>query len=191
MAIKLLVGLGNPHPELERSRHNLGFMVIDLLAERLRASKFQRKFNGLYCFVTDQLVLLKPQTSMNKSGVCVKTFLKFFEIELENLVVIYDELNMPLEKFSFRLRGSSGGHNGMLDIINSLKTQNIRRLRIGVGYNPQIPRQKWVLESFSSEEWDKINKSLETILVALEEWSKEKKDFLKLMNAYNKKKVSA
>ena len=132
--MKLIVGLGNPGKEYENTRHNLGFVVIDQLASKLNVELNKKKFNGLYC-QTGEYILLKPQTYMNNSGECISTFLNYFHIPLDNLLVIYDEIALPLGKFRYRGQGSDGGHNGMKNIIKLIGSKDFKRLRIGIGYD--------------------------------------------------------
>ncbi|CAJ0842071.1 10735_t:CDS:1 [Entrophospora sp. SA101] len=130
--MKLIVGLGNPGKEYENTRHNLGFEVIDQLAQELNVELNKKKFNGFYC-QTSAYILLKPQTYMNNSGECIAAFLNYFRIPLDNLLVIYDDIALPLGKFRYRCQGSAGGHNGMKNIIKLLGSENFKRLRVGIG----------------------------------------------------------
>jgi peptidyl-tRNA hydrolase, PTH1 family len=132
--MKLIVGLGNPGKEYKNTRHNLGFMVIDQLANKLNARLSKKKFSGLY-FQTNEYILLKPQTYMNNSGECITAFLNYFRIPLNNLLIIYDDIALPLGKFRYRCQGSDGGHNGVKNIIKLLRSKNFKRLRVGVGYD--------------------------------------------------------
>jgi peptidyl-tRNA hydrolase, PTH1 family len=130
--MKLIVGLGNPGKEYENTRHNLGFEVIDHLAQELNVELNKKKFNGFYC-QTGAYILLKPQTYMNNSGECISAFLNYFQISLDNLLIIYDDIALPLGKFRYRCQGSDGGHNGMKNIIKLLGSENFKRLRVGIG----------------------------------------------------------
>jgi PTH1 family peptidyl-tRNA hydrolase len=135
--MKLIVGLGNPGKEYENTRHNLGFVVIDQLANKLNVELNKKKFNGLY-YQTQDYILLKPQTYMNNSGECIVAFLNYFQIELDNLLVIYDDIALPVGKFRYRLQGSAGGHNGVKNIIELLGSKHFKRLRIGIGYEQKF-----------------------------------------------------
>jgi PTH1 family peptidyl-tRNA hydrolase len=132
--MKLIVGLGNPGKEYQNTRHNLGFIVVDQLANKLNVELNKKKFNGLF-FKTSEYILLKPQTYMNNSGECIVAFLNYFCISLDNLLVIYDDIALPLGKFRYRCQGSDGGHNGMKNIIKLLRSKKFKRLRIGVGFD--------------------------------------------------------
>ena len=132
--MKLIVGLGNPGLEYKKTRHNLGFLIIDELANKLEIEFNKQKFNGLYYQAKD-FILLKPQTYMNNSGECISAFLNYFQIPVDNLLVIYDDIALSIGRFRYRAQGSNGGHNGMKDIIEKLGTKKIKRLRIGIGYD--------------------------------------------------------
>ena len=132
--MKLIVGLGNPGKEYENTRHNLGFLIVDQLANKLNVELSKKKFNGLY-YQNKEYILLKPQTYMNNSGECILAFLNYFRIPLDNLLVIYDEIALPLGKFRYRGQGSDGGHNGMKNIIKFVGSKDFKRLRIGIGYD--------------------------------------------------------
>ena len=132
--MKIIVGLGNPGKEYILTRHNLGFLVIDQLVDKLGIELNKRKFNGLY-YQTKEYILLKPQTYMNNSGECISAFMNYFQILSEDLLVIYDDIALPLGKFRYRSQGSDGGHNGVKNIIEKLGTNHFKRLRIGIEYD--------------------------------------------------------
>lgn len=132
--MKLIVGLGNPGQEYSVTRHNLGFLLVDQLVKHLGIELSKQKFNGLY-YCSKEYILLKPQTYMNNSGECVAKFLDYFQISVDNLLVIYDEIALPLGKFRYRLQGSAGGHNGVKNVIEKLGTKNFKRLRVGISYD--------------------------------------------------------
>ena len=139
--MKLMVGLGNPGAEYQNTRHNLGFAVIDQLANQLKVELNKKKFNGLYC-KTGEYILLKPQTYMNNSGECVAAFLNYFQIPLDNLLIIYDDIALPLGNFRYRFQGSAGGHNGIKNLIEKLGTTKFKRLKVGIGYMTDFPFQE-------------------------------------------------
>src|SRR5205823_2707621 len=120
--------------EYENTRHNLGFVVINQLANKLNVKLNKKKFNGLY-YQASEYILLKPQTYMNNSGECIAAFVNYFCIPLDDLLVIYDEIALPLGKFRYRCQGSDGGHNGMKNIIKLLGREDFKRLRVGIGYD--------------------------------------------------------
>ena len=133
----LIVGLGNPGHEYEGSRHNMGFDVLDKFAETKLGVDIDKKgFKGLYNKVNykgQQIVLLKPQTYMNLSGQSVVEIVNFFKIKVEDIIVVYDDMDLVPGKIRIRRNGSSGGHNGIKNIIALLGTQEIKRIRVGVG----------------------------------------------------------
>ena len=135
--MRLIVGLGNPGAEYKNTRHNLGFEIIDQLTNRLGAELKQKKFNGLY-YQAKGYILLKPQTYMNNSGECIVAFLNYFHIPLDNLLIIYDDIALPLRKFRYRCQGSDGGHNGMKNIIKLLRSKKFKRLRVGIDYDHNL-----------------------------------------------------
>ena len=158
--MKLIVGLGNPGREYEGTRHNCGFMVIDKLAEKLNVSVDQNKFKGLYVkfkYHGEDVILLKPQTYMNLSGESVSTLMQFFKIEIEDLLVIYDDLDMPVGKLRLRKTGSAGGHNGIKNIIAHLNSQDFKRIRVGIDRHKYMKVVDYVLSRFTKEETDAIN----------------------------------
>src|ERR1043166_7222466 len=140
--MKLIVGLGNPGLEYVWTRHNLGFRVVDYLANKLNLELKKEKFKGLYAtgtYLNQKVILLKPLTYMNNSGTCIRDFINYFRIPVEGTIVIYDDLSLPLERFRYRLQGSSGGHNGIKNIIECLGTQKFPRLKIGIGSKKEVP----------------------------------------------------
>ena len=153
--MKLIVGLGNPGNEYKNTRHNLGFQAIDFLANKLNLELKSEKFKGLYTtgiYLNQKVILLKPLTYINNSGECIREFVNYFRIPLANILIVYDDLTLPLGTFRYRQQGSSGGHNGVKSIIKCLGTQKIKRLKIGVGYNKNISWSEWVLQKFSPSE---------------------------------------
>jgi len=181
--MKLIVGLGNPGPEYENTRHNLGFQIIDQLATKLGVELTKKKFNGWY-YQTSEYILLKPQTYMNNSGECIVAFLNYFQTSLTNLLVIYDDIALPLGKFRYRCQGSGGGHNGMKNIIKLLGSENFKRLRVGIGCEHNFLIKDWVLQNFSPSEKEAIRKIMPNLLASLLEWIKEN-NFEKMMSRFN------
>ena len=162
--MKLIVGLGNPGKKYEKTRHNCGFMAIDYYAQKNNLS-FKNGNSGDYSEFTinnEKVILLKPQTYMNLSGECVLKFVKYYNINIDDIFVIYDDIDFELGTFKIKKGGSSGGHNGINNIINNLKTENIKRIRIGISKN-EIPLEDYVLKKFSNSEMEKINKILPII----------------------------
>ena len=181
--MKLIVGLGNPGREYLMTRHNLGFLVVDRLVQKLGVGLTKEKFQGLY-YKTDDYILLKPQTYMNSSGECISDFMNYWRISKENLLVIYDDIALPLGQFRYREQGSSGGHNGMKNIIEKLGTNKFKLLRVGIDYDNNFLIKDWVLGKFSLQEKEKLEGVFSTLVDSLLEWSKED-NFEKVMNKYN------
>jgi peptidyl-tRNA hydrolase, PTH1 family len=134
----LIVGLGNPEPKYDQTRHNIGFAAIDTLARAWQISlaenrKFQGEFGERNALGRGRICLLKPLTYMNLSGQAVQAVTNWYKLSPESVLVIYDDLDLPLGKTRLRLSGSAGGHNGMKSIISHLNSQNFPRLRIGIG----------------------------------------------------------
>ena len=161
----LIVGLGNPGKEYERSRHNAGFRAIDTLAEQLGCKVDRLKFQGLYGQTNYQgrkLFLLKPQTYMNLSGRSVLQLSAYFNIPPQRIIVLFDDISLPPGRLRIRADGSAGGHNGIKSIIAELGSQAFPRVKIGVGAKPH-PEQDladWVLSSFSPKEEKDLTSAL-------------------------------
>ena len=151
----LIVGLGNPGKEYERSRHNCGFRALDILAGKLNAKVDKLKFQGLYTqtpYNGIKLYLLKPQTYMNLSGKSVVQLSAFFKIPPQRIIVLFDDISLAPGRLRVRAEGSAGGHNGIKSIIQELGSQDFPRVKIGVGAkpNPDYDLADWVLGSFSA-----------------------------------------
>jgi peptidyl-tRNA hydrolase, PTH1 family len=155
MAIKLIVGLGNPGPRYQGTRHNAGFMVLDRLAETIRVSADRTKFASLYgegSWLGEQLVLLKPQTFMNLSGRAVADAARFYKVPPANIIVVHDELDLPFGQIRLKEGGGHGGHNGLRSIIAELGSADFIRIRIGIGRPDKGSAEKYVLAPFPAEE---------------------------------------
>ena len=162
----LIVGLGNPGREYERTRHNAGFRAIDLLAEKLGCKIDKAKFQGLYCQVNYngvKLFLLKPQTFMNLSGRSVLQLSAYYSIPPERIIVLFDDISLPPGRLRIRAEGSAGGHNGIKSIIAEVGSQEFPRVKIGVGAkpNPEFDLAAWVLSTFSAKEEKDLRFALE------------------------------
>ena len=161
----LIVGLGNPGRDYKDTRHNLGFMLIDRLTVRLdaRGMKLQSKAIVITAQYNNvKLILAKPQTFMNISGESVQGLLRFYKLPLENLLVAYDELDLPFCNLRIRPGGGPGGHNGIRSIIKQLGTQDFARLRIGIDRPPgRMDPAAYVLQSFTSKELLTVSETLD------------------------------
>lgn len=162
----LIVGLGNPGKEYERTRHNTGFRAIDLLAAKLGCRIDKAKFQGLYAQVNyngRKLFLLKPQTFMNLSGRSVLQLSAYFSIPPERIIVMFDDISLAPGRLRIRGDGSAGGHNGIKSIISEVGSQDFPRVKIGVGAkpNPEYDLAAWVLSTFSAKEEKDLSFALE------------------------------
>ncbi len=186
--MKLIVGLGNPGKQYEKTRHNAGFMVMDEIARKLGVEINQEKFKGLYTqtFVKGEKVyLLKPMTFMNNSGESVLAIADYFDIPDEDILLIYDDLDMPVGKLRLREKGSAGGQNGVKSIIRHLGTDELRRIRVGIGRDPRIPTVDYVLGKVAKEDLadfqDAISHAADAAIASCT------KSFNQVMETYNKK----
>ena len=183
----IVVGLGNPGKQYENTRHNVGFNVIDLLAKsnNIEVNKIKHKaIIGEGRIATEKVILVKPQTYMNLSGQTVVDIFQFYKVEPENIIVIYDDIDLETGKIRIRKKGSAGTHNGMRSIIQLLGLDNFPRIRVGVS-RPENGQDlaSFVLSKFRNEELDAIDDSLEKAALAVEAIVKEGID--KSMNKYN------
>ena len=184
--MKLIVGLGNPGKKYEGTRHNMGFMAVDLLSDQAQIDVDKEVFRGLMGrgkIFDEDVILFKPTTFMNLSGQAVQEVVHYFKIELEDIVVVYDD--MALEPGIIRLRkeGSSGGHKGMQNIIDCLSTEQIKRIRIGIGEPGENNDIDFVLSKPLKDEMPLIEEAIENAVRALKEYLKS--DFDRAMNKFN------
>ena len=151
----VICGLGNPGKQYERTRHNMGFRALDVLAERLNTPVKSLKFKALVGegrIGTEKVVLVKPQTYMNLSGESLREIVSFYKLEPEKLIVIYDDIDLPLGQLRVRAGGSSGSHNGMKSVIYQLQFDTFPRIRVGLGKNQGIPLDAFVISNPTDEE---------------------------------------
>lgn len=185
--MKLIVGLGNPGKEYEQTRHNAGFLVLDALAKELDVEIKSNKFNaliGTYNTKEEKIIFMKPQTFMNASGEAVIQCMNFYKIEVEDVIVVHDDLDLPVGKIRLREKGSAGGQRGMNNIIQHIKTQEIKRIRIGIGHDPLIPVVDYVLGKVKKEDLDIYSESIIKAAKALK--LSLTKPFDLVMNRYNR-----
>ncbi len=191
--MRLIAGLGNPGKKYEKTRHNAGFLTINYLQLTINNFsdwKFNKKFNAEIAEGTindEKIILAKPQTFMNDSGQAVKKIIGNRKLEIGNLIVIHDDIDLPLGKIRIKKDGSSGGHQGVQSIITALGTQNFVRLKIGVGPKtrpPHFDAAKYVLQKFTKSEEkilaETIKKATDAVAVILEE------SVEKAMNQFNR-----
>lgn len=187
MSKYLIVGLGNPGYEYENTRHNVGFNCIDILKKKLNIDLDQNKFKGSFGVYTKgekKFYIAKPETYMNNSGFFVIDIINFYKIPVENIIVVYDDIDTEVGKIRLRAKGSSGGQNGLKNIINLLKTENIKRIRIGIG-KPKHDLVKHVLSRFELNDLVNIQIALNKASDALADYMNNEQTFDKLMNKYN------
>ena len=184
----MVVGLGNPGAKYERTRHNIGFDCLNGLHAKLGSPSVQAKFEGQFTkgrFGQRDLCLVWPLTFMNCSGRCVAQFARFYKIEIQNILVICDDLSLPLGKLRIRKSGSSGGQKGLNDIIQSLGTQDVPRLRIGIDPTPEHwETTDYVLSKFSASERAIVDDGLVKAVSAVASWLRDGIDVA--MNDFNR-----
>jgi PTH1 family peptidyl-tRNA hydrolase len=185
-AVTLVAGLGNPGSEHAANRHNVGFQVVDRFAERNGMHFDHMEFQGLLARGNvngKAVILVKPMSFMNRSGKVVKPIMSKYGVELEQLLVVYDDLDLPLGKVRVRSQGGSGGHRGMESIIASLATGSFPRLRIGIGRSNSLPPEEYVLHDFSVDESIEMEPAYEAAVSAVECFVRQ--GIAATMNQYN------
>lgn len=185
----IIVGLGNPGTKYENTRHNAGFIVLDYFAEKMNIKIKDKGFNSLYGTTSvngERLILAKPQTYMNLSGEAVKSLASYYKENPENIIIIFDDIELPLGQIRIRREGSGGTHNGMKNIISELNSTNIKRIRIGLGSDKNMDLKDYVLGKFTKEQQEILEKMSEKISLALSDFIIDK-DFDKLMQKCNGK----
>ena len=189
--MKVIVGLGNPGREYAQTKHNVGFMLVDALADKLGIFNWQEKFDALIAegrLGTEKILLVKPQTYMNDSGRAVGPLMNWYKLPPEDLIVAHDDMDIPAGTIRIRKKGSAGGHNGIKSVMAHLGDEHFSRVRIGIGR----PLPGWtvinhVLAPFQEEDVPKIKEAIQYLLPAVECIVTEDTD--KAMNLYNPKKV--
>jgi PTH1 family peptidyl-tRNA hydrolase len=174
LGVKIVVGLGNPGPKYDKTRHNYGFMVIDELLRRYRVQPTAGSFSALIAQVAssgDKVLLVKPMTFMNASGSAVGPLARYYKVEPENILVVVDDLDLPLGHMRMRPKGSSGGHNGLKSIIAALGTEDFPRLRLGIG-SPGDRNEviNYVLAPFPKVDVPIVQQVVVRAADAVEEW---------------------
>ena len=183
----LIVGLGNPEEEYARTRHNIGFDTINKIAINNNIEINKKKFEALYGTGTidgEKVVLLKPQTYMNLSGNAVRDFMNFYKIKEEELIVIYDDLDIEPGVIKIRKKGGPGTHNGMKSVVHEIQTENFARVRVGIG-NPQYKNDllNYILTRIPDEEYKVLEEATKNAAKAVNEIVKSGID--SAMNKYN------
>lgn len=184
--MKLIVGLGNPGIEYNNTRHNVGFMALDKLSQYLDIEINKNKFDGLYgekIINNEKVIFLKPQKYMNLSGEVVRKYVDFFKIEIDDILIINDDLDLPVGKIKIKYKGSCGGHNGLRNIEDNLNTTEYKRIKIGISNNKLYDTKDYVLGKFSGDDLTLINQTLDTIPQIFDDYINF--SFDKLMSKYN------
>lgn len=185
--MKLIVGIGNPGKEYDNTRHNVGFMALDSIADHYNVEFNETKFKSVYTSIrvnNEKVILMKPQTYVNLSGSAVVSMMNYFNIDKEDILVIYDDLALPTGKLRVRFKGSGGGHNGIKNIIDYLKTQEFKRVRIGISNNKLFDQVDYVLGRFSKEDMSTLENTFKKLRELPEDFVNE--PFSDFMNKYNR-----
>ncbi len=183
----LIAGLGNPESDYSRTRHNMGFDVINKIAEKFDIQVNKTKFKALYGTGTingEKVILVKPQTFMNLSGEAIKEFVDFYKFENKDIIIIYDDIDTVPGKIRIRKSGGPGTHNGMKSVVSSLNTENFTRIRVGIGC-PVFKENliNYVIGHVPNEQYEILQKGVETASEAVEEILKNGADIA--MNKFN------
>ena len=184
--MKLIVGLGNPGKEYINTRHNCGYIAIEEVANKYNLEFNKKKFDALYCeFVlnNEKIILLKPLRYMNLSGDVLYEFMNYFKINIEDLLVICDDMSLEIGDFKLRYKGGNAGHNGLKNIENNFKTNEYKRIKIGISKN-NIDMANYVLGKFTNNELNNLNKVIKLIPDIINDYTIM--SFDNLMNKYNK-----
>ncbi len=183
----LIVGLGNPEEEYSRTRHNMGFDVINKLSEQVGIKVNKNKFNSLYGTGTinaEKVILVKPQTYMNLSGTAVRQFKDFYKVDSNSLIVVYDDLNIEPGIIKIRKKGGPGTHNGMKSVVSEIVTEDFPRIRVGIG-NPEYKNDllNYILNKIKDDDYKILEKAIENASNAIKEILTNGIDIA--MNKYN------
>ena len=183
--MKLIVGLGNKGNEYKNTRHNVGFMALDEYLKKYHIELNKSKFDGLYCETNingEKVILLEPQKYMNLSGDVIIKYVNYFKIDISDILIIHDDMDLEIGTYKIRYKGGPGGHNGLKNIENNLKTDEYKRIKIGISKN-NIDMIDYVLGKFSSDELAKLNPVIKIIPDIIDDFVSL--SFENLMNKYN------
>ena len=184
--MKLIVGLGNPGREYVKTRHNIGFMCIDKIANYFNVDFNMNKFNGMYTqfnYKGEKVILLKPLKYMNLSGEVVRDYVNYFKIDINDILIICDDLDTSVGTYRLRYKGSSGGHNGLKNIELHLNSKDYKRIKIGISNNKNMDTKDYVLGKFSKEELELINPIIDKMPNIIEDYLNL--SFDNVMSKYN------
>ena len=186
MKIKMVVGLGNPGREYNNTRHNMGFSVIDEIAKKLEVYKYKERDGALYfdTFIDmARVIFLKPQKYINLSGDVIIKFKNYLNVDINDILIISDDLDLPVGTIKLKEKGSSGGHNGLKNIEKNLGTQEYKRIKIGISNNKNIDTKDYVLSKISKEDKKVLDKVVDNVSdIVLESFHTP---FNELMSKYN------
>lgn len=186
MKIKLVVGLGNPGKQYNNTRHNMGFMVLDEIARRLEVFKWKERDGALYfdCYLDlAHIIFMKPQKYINLSGDVMIDFIKYFDIKTEDILVVSDDLDLPVGSIKLKLKGSSGGHNGLKNIEERLGTNEYRRVKVGISNDKEMDTKDYVLGKIGLTEKRHLKKAIDLAADAV--LASFHTPFEELMSKYN------
>jgi len=184
--LKIIVGLGNPGAKYASTRHNVGFRAVDRLAQNLRAEEGGRRWAGVVAQATlaqEKIYILKPQTYMNNSGRAVAAAVKDLNPDWEDILIVFDDLALPLGTLRFRNGGSAGGQKGMASILQTLGHQQVPRLRLGIGVDTLLTPREFVLRPFNRQEHDLVEEMIHQAAQAMELWIR--RGIIQAMSQYN------
>lgn len=188
--MKLVIGLGNPGNTYENTRHNMGWMAIDQFAKKYNIEMhLEPKFQGIlgtFSINGEKTILLKPVTYMNLSGESVIKVMNFYKIDSSDILVISDDLDSPLGRIRLRAKGSAGGHNGHKNIIDHIKTEEYKRIKLGIDRSDVIPVIDWVLKKFTKDELKSLDNMFDKVNDAIYDFASGV-DFVKISSKYSEK----
>ncbi|MBR3161391.1 MAG: aminoacyl-tRNA hydrolase [Bacilli bacterium] len=186
--MKLIFGLGNPGKRYENTRHNIGYMLVDLIASKKGIIFKSSKFNAdvaEYNYGNEKIILVKPLSFMNLSGTVIRKMVNYYKVELYDIMVIHDDLDMDFGRIKFVNNSSSGGHNGIKDIERNINSKDYLRLKIGISKNDDVDTKDYVLGKFDKEEMGKLNVVLENLVGIVDDFCDMDIEMLK--SKYNRK----
>lgn len=189
--MKMIIGLGNPGPKYSNTKHNVGFIAVDEWAYQNKVTFNKSKFEAVYAderINGERVILVKPMTYMNESGRAVRPLMDYFNIEIDDIVVVYDDMDMSPGRIRLRQKGSAGGHNGVKSLIQHLGTQDFNRIRIGIGRPPvNMNVIQHVLSPFPKDAHEEMLFAVKDSAQAIDDFINGE-DFLSIMNKFNRKK---
>ncbi|MBP7088367.1 MAG: aminoacyl-tRNA hydrolase [Candidatus Omnitrophica bacterium] len=187
--MKIILGLGNPGPRYKNNRHNIGYLILEELAGKRRI-KFARSIKLSAYLAEDNLnnekiLLVKPRTFMNNSGICLKKIIKKYKTDIKDVLVVYDDVDLKLGNIRFSQRGSCAGHRGMASVLSVVDTNSINRLRVGIGKPASKDLSDYVLSDFDLSEKSLLNSIIEKSVLACKDWAREGTE--SVMSKYNRR----